>query len=235
MGPGLHPPFERCRVRIGWERHVWHFSHYPAMQSQIRTKNRFCLKSKWPFVTARFRKNLHRSWPTSRKYCVWCLIQAAPLRGEIRKETVSASRVKCPLFLPDFHQTCTGCGKRGWSFPCKVWVTPLQCGSKQGRETVSVLRVSALRNCPISTKHAMVVGHGEGVPSLKTQSPRFNARGDGEGKLFRPQEWCALHYWPISTKFAQVVALGQGVSDVVFHSSLCNVRRDEENVSRRQD
>jgi hypothetical protein len=59
-------------------------------------------------------------------------------------ETISSSRVKWPLLLPDFERTCVSSGGCGGSATCIACVTTQQCGL-WGWKTVSVSRVK----CPM--------------------------------------------------------------------------------------
>jgi hypothetical protein len=72
------------------------------MQVEIGMKTCFGLKSKVPFVTARFRHNLHWLWGMWRESCVWCLSHAASMFGEIGTKSRFSLTSISPFFSARF-------------------------------------------------------------------------------------------------------------------------------------
>jgi hypothetical protein len=125
---------------------VAYFSHPTAMRGDIETKNRFSLKRKVPFITARFESNFYCIYRMRRECYVGYFSHPTAMRGEIGRKTGSPSRVKCPSLHIDFNPTCTARNAWAGSAICHISVIPLQCQGRYRRKTVS----TSIVKCPSS-------------------------------------------------------------------------------------
>jgi hypothetical protein len=126
----------------------WGRSHPAAMRGEVGKKNCFGLKSKVAFITARFRPNVQCLWGMCRQCHVWYTSHPAGMTGERITRNFLVWRVTWPSLLPEFDQTCSGCGGCRRTATCNIWVTPLLREARMGRNLLWASRVKCLSLLP---------------------------------------------------------------------------------------
>jgi hypothetical protein len=83
-----------------------------------------------PFITNRFRPNLHFVHRMCHGIYMWRFGRQPWLAGEIESKTLSSRRVKCPLLPTDFDQTFIA--SRVWegAYIFDVSFGPLECEAR---------------------------------------------------------------------------------------------------------
>jgi hypothetical protein len=130
----------------------------------------FGLKNKVPFVSDRFRPNLHWFWRMRKECHVWCLRNPAAMRSERGTRNCLGFKNKVPFitdrFRPNVH--CLWRKRRVCQMCCVSHPAAMR---DRDEKMYRPQESSALHYCPISTKLATVVAHGEWVPHVSVSHP----------------------------------------------------------------